>query len=763
MEVSRALARKITVIPVLVDGARPVKSVDLPDGMKSLARRNALTISDQFNLDIKRLVPVLERLLEDARTQQMEQSQQIENQQRQRRAEIVKLLEEGQQALESEAWTKAKQRAQAVLILDPDNVKAQVLLANVEAGIKLAQELAEQKAQLEAKLQAKEKTEEEAPLEEPPEEKVRDSDQDQKPGTTPPPKPPSWKVPSLKGFKALPKWAFWVGGVAIIAVLIGVTLWLSDVYGWGTPDAPPEATSTPTLEIRVTATTGDLPTSTISPTPQAGDSQVNPIDGALYNFIPAGEFEMGDEAGYEREKHVHTVKLDAFWIGQTEVTNASYQLCVAAGRCTPPEGTNFDQDDYADHPVANVKWDHARSYCEWTGGRLPTEAEWERAARGGLEGQRYPWENNEGPVCTKGAANGAQYSGCLGDTVPAGSFSPNGYGLYDMAGNVREWVGDWYDEEYYQNSPSENPQGPDSGDHKVLRGGSWYNIEIDLRVAARGYYSPDLVEDYFGFRCAYDHSDNGSEPAEANILPEQTLEPAPSPVNSIKNPIDGVIYSYIPAGEFQMGSEEGDDDESPVHTVYLDAFWIGQTEITNVSYQLCVQAGKCDPPGGSDYDQGAYGDHPVVFVDWDDASSYCEWAGGRRPTEAEWERAARGGLESKNYPWGDDDPVCTLGAENGAQFGDCDRGTVPVRSFAPNGYGLFNMAGNVWEWVNSCYQNYPYDVNDGREDLDAGCNRVLRGGSFDGSQDNLRGANRISSPGGTYGDVGFRCAFTEQP
>jgi formylglycine-generating enzyme required for sulfatase activity len=210
---------------------------------------------------------------------------------------------------------------------------------------------------------------------------------------------------------------------------------------------------------------------------------------------------MGSENGSSDEHPVHTIYLDDYWIYQTEVTNRMYALCVEAKICESPESSEYGNDDSADHPVVTVSWYDAQTYCEWVGGRLPTEAEWEKAARGGLENMSYPW-GNEAPVCDLGAENGAQFNDCNGESVPVGSFAPNGYGLYDMAGNVWEWVADWYVSDYYQNSPLENPIGPEYGDFRVLRGGSSSYNYSSLRVAYRRNSSPAIAFYLSGFRCA---------------------------------------------------------------------------------------------------------------------------------------------------------------------------------------------------------------------------------------------------------------------
>lgn len=212
--------------------------------------------------------------------------------------------------------------------------------------------------------------------------------------------------------------------------------------------------------------------------------------------IPAGEFQMGSENGSDNEKPVHTVYLDEYQIGRYEVTNRQYNNCYWAGVCI---GNVYHAN--LDHPVSGVSWRQADIYCKWVGGRLPTEAEWEKAARG-TDGRTYPW--GEGIDCDK-----ANYSSCVGDTSPVGSYE-NGkspYGLYDTIGNVWEWVNDWYDENYYQNSPLSNPLGPDSNLYMVLRvvrGGGWVTSADEARSATRRGLSPINEVLGVGIRCARD-------------------------------------------------------------------------------------------------------------------------------------------------------------------------------------------------------------------------------------------------------------------
>jgi len=218
---------------------------------------------------------------------------------------------------------------------------------------------------------------------------------------------------------------------------------------------------------------------------------------------------------------------------------------------------------------------------------------------------------------------------------------------------------------------------------------------------------------------------------------------------------------FIPAGEFTMGSNTGADDEMPVHLVYLDEYWIDKYETTNAQYAECVSAGKCTPredtksyTRDSYYGNIKYANYPVIKIDWIQAKSYCEFAGKRLPTEAEWEKAARG-TDGRIYPWGNEEPNDKLLNYNG-KVGD----TTQV-GFYLNGasiYGVMDMAGNVWEWVSSDYKKYPYKADDGREDAILGDNKVLRGGGWHDNGYFARATNRGRGESiNWYTSRGIRC------
>ena len=259
---------------------------------------------------------------------------------------------------------------------------------------------------------------------------------------------------------------------------------------------------------------------------------------------------------------------------------------------------------------------------------------------------------------------------------------------------------------------------------------------------------------------------------------------------------NGVEMVFVPAGDFIMGSDAEcqtyrDEEvcsedwavrafslEHPPHEVSLAAFYIDKYEVTNAHYKTCVDEGVCNTPkknsNGSRvsyYGNSEYDNYPVVYVDWDMARVYCEWRGARLPSEAEWEKAARG-TDGRTYPWGNEfdgslanfcDKSCPAEWTN-KEYDDGYLETAPVGNY-PEGvspYGVHDLAGNVWEWVSSALAPYPYDAEDGREDINISPMRVLRGGSFGEEAFYLRTTERIQDgKNNTNLFVGFRCARDE--
>ena len=219
---------------------------------------------------------------------------------------------------------------------------------------------------------------------------------------------------------------------------------------------------------------------------------------------------MGSDNGNADEKPVHTVYLDAFYIDKYEVTNALYKSCVDANACAFPKFFNsnlrttyYGDARYDQYPVIGVTWDMAKTYCAWRGARLLTEAEWEKAARG-TDGRTYPW--GEGIDQSRANYNNNNDPNYAGDTSKVDAY-PNGaspYGVFDMAGNVWEWMADIYDANYYASLtlPIANPLGPASGAYRVVKGGSWDSNGYDLRSARRNWIDPSKANIYIGFRCA---------------------------------------------------------------------------------------------------------------------------------------------------------------------------------------------------------------------------------------------------------------------
>jgi len=284
------------------------------------------------------------------------------------------------------------------------------------------------------------------------------------------------------------------------------------------------ATETKTSAPAEVFTPASTPTKSFTPTVTPYPTEMVDAQGVTMRLVPAGTFMMGSANGSDDERPVHQVDLDAFYMDVYEVTNAAYKDCVEAGACDLPQNTSsfthssyYGDPDFNDYPVVYVGWNQADAYCTWRDASLPTEAQWEKAARG-KDGRGYPWGNQFDDsllnFCDKNCA--VTYSGVAdtnsddgyADTAPVGSYEggKSPYGIYDLAGNVWEWVADWYDSNYYANSPPSNPLAePNLGQDRVLRGGSWSFNATTARSAYRFNLSdPSYVLSSVGIRCAKD-------------------------------------------------------------------------------------------------------------------------------------------------------------------------------------------------------------------------------------------------------------------
>ena len=499
-----------------------------------------------------------------------------------------------------------------------------------------------------------------------------------------------------------------------------------------------------------------------------------------------------DASCYPAELPGRDVSLTrGFFLDATEVTIAQYRAFTHATGHAPAQSPSFRQED--SHPIVGVSWQDAADYCAWLGKRLPAEAEWEAAARGGDGGAIFPTgvTLNGDQANLEGASGRDRYA----TTAPVGAFAPNAFGLYDMAGNVWEWVGDWYAPDSLKRAAAADPQGPSGGTLRVLKGGAWNAPAKSARVSNRGRLAPEQRVDFVGFRCAKDAgaapppptaqptpappaalpppAAQATEPAGAPAPeppPNQPLPAGGAPAAAIASasaaapPPEGMVL--VPAGSFEMGCVRGDGgcfaDEQPRHEVVLtkDA-WMSATEVTVAQYAAFVAATSHPAPRLPAWAEPT---HPVVNVSWEDARAYCAWLGGRLPTEAEWERAARGGVAGQRFPWGD---RVSHDDANFDQTGGKDvwLQSSPVASFPSNAYGLYDMAGNAWEWVGDWYDERVYAgrvVDPGGPD--SGVARVVRGGCWTSDSGRLRSSYRFSlDPASTQVSLGFRCVREVQP
>jgi len=560
---------------------------------------------------------------------------------------------------------------------------------------------------------------------------------------------------------------------------------------------------------------------------ESEEFEINEFQDIEWVQIASGNFQMGDNfnEGGPDELPVHTVYLDTYYISKYEVTFEQYDAFCDDTSRPKPDDNGWGRGD---RPVINVNYADVTAFCSWmsaeTGETIypPTEAQWEKAARG-TDQRRYPWGD--------GAPNSGltNYNNYVGETMPVGSY-PSGvspYGIHDMAGNVFEWCSDWYDANYYSSSPTNNPPGSSSGSYRVQRGGSWGSIASTVRSANRDDGSaPSSSGSGIGFRLCKDvpvaKSITVTEPTTSTIWTigqsaditwtstgaisdvkidlykgetfNQTIISSTTNDASytwsgvdislangtdykvrVSSTSDSTVYGdsdefkisfpevewvQVPAGSFKMGDNfnEGFSDELPVHTVYLDTYYISKYEVTFEQYdEFCDATGRTKP---SDEGWGR-GDRPVIHVNWNDAKAFCDWMSGETgenihlPTEAQWEKAARG-TDQRRYPWGNGSPDNSL-----ANYANNLGKTLPVGSY-PEGvspYGIHDMAGNVWEWCSDWY-DYDYYSSSPTNNPQGPSSRpyhVRRGGSWSNLAHVIRSALRdYYSPSSSDFSVGFR-------
>ncbi|MBN2308319.1 MAG: SUMF1/EgtB/PvdO family nonheme iron enzyme, partial [Candidatus Hydrogenedentes bacterium] len=545
-----------------------------------------------------------------------------------------------------------------------------------------------------------------------------------------------------------------------------------------------------------------------SPSPKSGE--VRTFAGIECVWVPPGTFMMGspsDEEGRsDDEGPQHQVTItQGFWMGRHEVTQAQWQGVMGG------HPSHFKGDTAL--PVDSVTWNDCQEFIERLnargegGVRLPTEAEWEYACRAGAT---TPFHFGDSPAdlsrfanyCDRSNTNGFPRQDKAHDdghdkTAPVGAYSANGWGLHDMHGNVWEWCQDWYDEGYYGNSPERDPQGPSSGEKRVLRSGSWNNDPGACRCAQRGCDPPGGGGYGNGFRVVFTEPSREAPPSsDTRPAPRAGATPKPGAISKVG--LGGGVSMelvWIPPGTFMMGSKLSPSElesrygtrvgrfqsQVPRHQVAIsEGFWMGKHEVTNAEFRQFRPDHVTLPIKGHDFN---HDNQPVMFVSWHDARGFCRWLSEKTgdtfvlPTEAQWEYACRAGTDTINY-WGDDDAL-TGNHANGADLtGDSmfdfdwpvanvtdGHGlTAPVGSFPGNAFGLHDMIGNVHEWCADWFDPgyYLRTVNTDPPGPSTGSDRVIRGGSWDDSPWWCRAASRDArSPEKTHGDLGFRVVRAE--
>lgn len=580
------------------------------------------------------------------------------------------------------------------------------------------------------------------------------------------------------------------------AIVANPTLGPSEVLV--TPPAPGEPTVPPeALRMRAapSATPSPIPPpQTPSPTPSPTPT-LEPVGGeddVAMVEVPTGEFIMGvsrEEADQEFYRQDGSpvkfpslyyaavprlrVYLDSFAIDQVEVTNVRYRRCVEAGGCPspPPKVGDFTTDPrYDNHPLT-VYWDQARAYCHWVGKRLPTEVEWEKAARGTDE-RKYPWGNDPDPAVKFSFDE-------VDELEPVGQHPQRAsvYGVLGMGEFPEEWTGDDYTPYPGFEVDLPFPSIWEPGLYKTIRGGPGVlgsTVYREGRIVSKPDYQPT-----FGFRCVSGDKPVPLEDAVVDILTYPTPEPVASP--------DLSQAAYIPAGEFIHGSDEYEVGRAQVF--YLDAFYIDKYEVPVAQFveflnRLGTHRYSCNDhlcthllPNGQFLGLGqvrqvknryevvpGQGQRPILFSTWYGSQTYCQWRGGRLPTSAEWEKAARG-TDGRRYPWGNDWVPGRAGPmdERYFQFAEYP-GPIGLHPGDVSPYGVFDMLGNAPEWVLDWvdpdqWDKFPYRnpaiITGYYDEFDHV--RGARGHISTGNQE--AGIVKGRQSGDLYFGLGFRCAY----
>lgn len=438
---------------------------------------------------------------------------------------------------------------------------------------------------------------------------------------------------------------------------------------------------------------------------------------------------------------------DDYYMSVTETDARAYRECMDSGICKEPSIPSWvEANKENDLPVVYVTKAEAQTFCEWGGMRLPSEEEWETAAESMDPSAKYPW----GKSFKAGKVNfaGSETVGL----IPVNELEEGSsiHGMLQMLGNVREWT-----------------------DDAMTRGGSYLSNKAELNIFAAFEVHPEYSGEDIGFRCAVsvdditEHYFYAADEEESTAFAERIASIAEE-VDDLVRGTDDAQMALIPGGTFTMGLANGAINEKPAHEVTLSEYKMDIYEVTNAQYALCVSDGVCTDPINVKslkrpeyYGNPEFDNYPVVWVTWDQANAYCEWAGGRLPTEAEWEFAARG--EAGNlYPWGAAFDSSKL---NFAGTGFYDTHAVDEDPDDVSEFGVYDLAGNVSEWVYDRYQENWYTVTTQSENPtgpETGAYRTIRGASCQNGENNARAVFRSFAK---YDSAdmfrGFRCVVGE--